>query len=204
MNKKQRTAKANAYARVWQPILQTFSNCQTHALLLNQTFHANASQIPNSSLVTFSKKLRNICVTLKLQIMQNEIKQSWYFNQSQQVVWEYLTKPELLEKWLAKSDFQPLVGHKFRFIGPHGSEIYGEVLEVKPFTLFSYSWQRTSAKDNKLFISKVVWTLVPKENGRELQLVHNGFIALEDYVAHNNGWTIIGTRFVELLKTIKK
>ena len=85
-----------------------------------------------------------------------------------------------------------------------GKIIYCEVLEVKPFTKLSYSWQTNSAKDNKPFNSKVVWTLVPKENGTELQLVHNGFTALEDYIAHNNGWTALGNQFVELLNTIKK
>jgi uncharacterized protein YndB with AHSA1/START domain len=135
--------------------------------------------------------------------MKKEINLIWHFNQSPQKVWEYLTKPELLEQWLGKTDFQPVVGHKFRFIGPRGSEIHGEVLEATPFTILSYSWQRNSAKNGKLFNSKVNWTLIPEENGTELQLVHNGFIALEDYVAHNNGWATIGNRFVDLLKTIK-
>ncbi|HYV90541.1 MAG TPA: SRPBCC domain-containing protein [Chitinophagales bacterium] len=136
--------------------------------------------------------------------MQQEIKQTWHFNQSPQEVWKYLTIPELLEQWLGKTDFQPIAGHKFRFIGRQGSEIDCEVLEVKPFTKLSYSWQRTSAKDRKPFTSKVVWTLVPKEKGTELQLVHDGFTALEDFTAHNNGWTVIGNRFLELLNTIKK
>jgi uncharacterized protein YndB with AHSA1/START domain len=134
--------------------------------------------------------------------MQKEIKHTWHFNQSPQEVWEYLTKPELLEQWLMKTDFQPIVGHKFRFIC--NKITYCEVLEVKPFTKLSYSWQTNSANSNKPFNSKVVWTLFPKGNGTELQLEHNGFAALEDYVGHNNGWTTLGTRFVELLNTIKK
>jgi len=136
--------------------------------------------------------------------MQKEIKHTWHFNQSPQEVWEYLTKPELLEQWLTKTDFQPIVGNKFRFTDKSGKIIYCEVLEVKPFTKLSYLWQYPSANDNKLFDSKVVWTLTPKEHGTELQLVHNGFTALEDYIAHNNGWTTLGNRFVELLNTIKK
>ena len=133
--------------------------------------------------------------------MQKEIKQTWFFKQSIQEVWKYLTKPELLEQWLMKTDFKPIVGHKFRFICNNTS--YCEVLEVKPFTTLSYSWQPDSATDNKPFNSKVVWTLIPKENGTELQLVHNGFTALEDYVGHKSGWTKTGNQLVELLNALK-
>ncbi|MDP4265731.1 MAG: SRPBCC domain-containing protein [Bacteroidota bacterium] len=133
--------------------------------------------------------------------MQKEISQVRHFNQPPQEVWEYLTKPELLEQWLGKTDFQPIVGHKFRFISPYGNDSYCEVLEVKPFTRLSYSWQKNSAKDHKPFNSIIVWTLVPGENGTELQLVHKGFTALEDYTAHNNGWNTCLKQIEELLIT---
>ena len=136
--------------------------------------------------------------------MQNEIKQTWHFSHSPQEVWEYLTKPELLEQWMVKTDFQPTVGHKFHFFSKTGKITNCEVLEVKPFTKLSYSWQYASAKDNKLFDSKVVWTLVPNENGTELQLSHSGFTASEDFIAHNKGWTTLGNRFVELLNAVHK
>ena len=133
--------------------------------------------------------------------MKEEIKHTWHLNQSPQEVWEYLTKPELIEQWMMKTDFQPIVGHKFQFICSNITNC--EVLEVNPFTKLSYSWQADSANSNKPFNSKVVWTLVPKENGTELQLVHNGFTVLEDYIGHNNGWTTLGSRFVELLNNYK-
>jgi uncharacterized protein YndB with AHSA1/START domain len=132
-------------------------------------------------------------------IVQNEIRQIRQFNQTPQVVWEYLTNPELIEKWLGKTDFQPIVGHKFSFIGSCDNDSYCEVLEVKPFTRLSYSWQKRSAKDGKPFHSKVVWTLVPKEYGTELRLVHNGFTALEDFVKHENGWSTCLMQFEELI-----
>ena len=135
--------------------------------------------------------------------MQKEIKHIRHFNQSPQEVWEYLTRPELIEQWLGKTDFQPIAGHKFRFISPYGNDSYCEVLEVKPFTKLSYSWQKNSAKDNKPFNSKVVWTLVPKGTGKELQLVHSGFTSLEDFLAHENGWNTCLKQFEELLN-IKK
>jgi uncharacterized protein YndB with AHSA1/START domain len=132
--------------------------------------------------------------------MQNEIQQTWFFNQSPDEVWEYLTRPELIEQWLTKTDFQPVEGQKFHFTNKSGKLIYCTVLEVKPFARLSYSWQFPSAKDKKLCDSKVIWTLVEKENGTELQLVHNGFVLLEDHAAHTNGWNICLTKLKELLK----
>jgi uncharacterized protein YndB with AHSA1/START domain len=137
--------------------------------------------------------------------MQKEIKQNWQFRQSPQEVWEYLTKPELLEQWLGKTDFQPIMGHKFRFISPYGNDSYCEILEVRPFTRLSYSWQKNSSKDNKPFNSEIVWTLIPTENGTVLQLVHKDFTAVEDVVAHENGWNTCLKQFRELLlSNIKK
>lgn len=134
--------------------------------------------------------------------MKKEIEETRFFNHPPQHVWEFLTKPELLEQWLGKTDFQPIVGHKFRFVSPYGNDSYCEVLEVEPFTRLSYSWQKNSLKDSMPFISKVAWTLTPKDNGTELQLVHNGFIALEDLAGHKNGWSNCLQKFGELISTI--
>ena len=136
--------------------------------------------------------------------MQKEIKQIWQFNQPPQKVWEYLTIPQLIEQWLGETDFQPIVGHKFRFVSPYGNDSICEVLEVKPITKLSYSWQKNSSKDGKPFHSTIVWTLIPKDNGTELQLVHNGFTALEDFVAHENGWNHCHKQLEELLIAVKK
>jgi len=136
--------------------------------------------------------------------MQKEIKHTLHLNQPSQEVWEYLTKPELLEQWLGKTDFQPVAGHKFRFFSPYGNDCICEVLEVKPYTRLVYSWQKNSAKDNMPFNSKIVWTLAEKENGTELQLVHNGFTALEDIVAHEGGWNACCRQLEELVNTGEK
>jgi len=136
--------------------------------------------------------------------MEKEIKHTYTYSHSLETVWEYLTKPELIEQWLGKTDFQPKVGHKFRFISPYGNHSYCEVLEINPFTKLSYSWQKNSAINNKPFNSKVVWTLVPKGNGTELQLVHTGFTALEDVIAHEAGWNTCLKQFEERINVINQ
>src|ERR1700761_1662691 len=102
--------------------------------------------------------------------MQNEIKQTWSFDQSPREVWEFLTQPDLLEQWLGKTDFQPVVGHKFQFASPYGNHSSCEVLEVEPFKRLSFSWQKKSLSDGKPFDSVVAWTLIPKGDGTVLEL----------------------------------
>ena len=142
--------------------------------------------------------------------MKKEIKKNWQLSQSPLEVWEYLTKPELIEQWLMKTDFQPIVGHKFRFVGgcDHGGDDKAaavcEVLELKPHTRISYSWQATSALDSKPFDSTVTWTLTPNDTGTALQLLHTGFRAVEDVATHNDGWTRIGDKLVEFFSEVAK
>ena len=136
--------------------------------------------------------------------MKNEINQTYFFRHSPEAVWDYLTNPELLEQWLGKTDFQPIVGHKFRFVSPYGNDSFCEVLEVKPFTKLSYTWQKNSLKDKKPYTSKIVWTLVAKEDGTELQLLHNGFAALEDLAGQETGWPERIQQFDELINTVKQ
>jgi len=137
--------------------------------------------------------------------MQKEINHNWHFSQTPEEVWQYLTQPELLEQWLAKMNFQPIVGHKFSIIGRCNEDenvsAWCEVLEVQPYTRLSYSWQTDSLYDNMPFNSKVTWTLIPQKDGTELRLVHNGFTAMEDVIAHDTGWTKIGDSITGLLKT---
>jgi len=142
--------------------------------------------------------------------MQKDIQQAWFFTKSPKEVWEYLTKPDLIEQWLMKSDFQPVAGHKFRFTfepkenSRYEGIVYCEVLEVIPFTKLSYSWNGSTNDRKRKFSSVVMWTLVPKENGTELQLQHSGLTFLEDILNHTNGWKVCLARFEELITAIKK
>ena len=136
--------------------------------------------------------------------MQKEIKHTFYFTQTPQEVWEYLTKPELMEQWLMPSDFQPVVGHHFRFTNPSGTFVVCEVLEVKPFTQLAYVWKNDWAVTKTPYTSKVSWTLTSIEGGTELLLVHSGFELFKDLVAHNSGWMFLCNKLGELLKVPKK
>lgn len=128
--------------------------------------------------------------------MATEIKHTWYFNQPPQEIWEYLTVPHLLGQWLMECDFQPTVGHKFRFTCSNVTDC--EVLEVKPYSRLVYSWQAPSVKGGKVFTSTVTWTLIPTADGTQLQLVHSGFSLLVDLLGHEQGWIACGNKLIQL------
>jgi uncharacterized protein YndB with AHSA1/START domain len=143
--------------------------------------------------------------------MQNDIKQTWSLSQPPEIVWEYLTKEELIAQWLMKNDFKPVVGHQFMFHTKplakrdFDGRIYCEVLEVVPFKKLSYSWKGGPHKGKITLDSVVTWTLLPKNGGTELLLEHSGFKGMKNFVAYffmNAGWkTKIRKRFVELVNT---
>ena len=112
--------------------------------------------------------------------MGSIIKHQFFYPNPPGDVWEYLTKPELIALWLMKNDFQPILGHEFKFtIHPmpdldFDGIFYCKVLEITPLKSLSYSW-KFGPGNGTLFDSVVEWTLTEKDNGTELQLVHRTF-----------------------------
>jgi uncharacterized protein YndB with AHSA1/START domain len=143
-------------------------------------------------------------------MMQKEINQTWFFQQPPPEVWEYLTKPELIGQWLMKADFKPVVGHKFSFIytpkedSNYEGSISSEILEVRPYTKLSYSWDGRVIDGGRRFNSVVVWTLVPKEGGTELHLQHKDFTLSEDVFSHSKGWEVCIARLKDSLNKINQ
>jgi uncharacterized protein YndB with AHSA1/START domain len=135
--------------------------------------------------------------------MEKQIRKTWFFPHSPQEVWDYLTKPELIELWLMKTNFQPVKGKKFQFtFDPKpGSKYEGlvqcEVLEIQPYTKLAYSWNGGTPDKSRSFKSVVEWTLEPRNNGTELRLAHDGFELLEDILAHTSGWENCLKKFEE-------
>lgn len=135
--------------------------------------------------------------------MEKIIKHKIFFAHPPEAVWDYLTKPELMELWLMKNDFQPIVGFDFQFrTNPipaldFDGIFYCRVLEIIPFKKLSYSWKSGPGGGEITLDSVVVWKLQPTEKGTELFLEHSGFERIENLNFYNgltDGW----------LKNIKK
>jgi uncharacterized protein YndB with AHSA1/START domain len=83
-------------------------------------------------------------------------------------IWRALTQPHLIEAWLMKTAFEPVVGHRFDFRADWGT-IECQVLSVEPHQALSYSWGDSQLK------SVVTWTLTPTKTGTRLRMEQVGF-----------------------------
>lgn len=140
--------------------------------------------------------------------MTKSIHHKFFFPHPPEVVWEYLTKPELIELWLMKNNFQPKVGHDFQFrTNPlpnfnFDGIVHCKVVQITPCQKLSYSWKGGPGQGQITLDSVVVWTLVPKEGGTELVLEHSGFMESNElmYTIMTEGWIKNIQRIGDLIK----
>ncbi|MFC5742340.1 SRPBCC family protein [Dyella tabacisoli] len=98
-------------------------------------------------------------------------------------IWRALTQPHLIEEWLMKSDFKPVVDHRFNFRADWGS-VDCQVLAIEPNKTLSYTWAAYGLE------SVVTWTLTPTSTGTHLRMEQAGFQSEEDanYKGASYGW----------------
>ncbi len=129
--------------------------------------------------------------------MAASIKHQLFFPQPPEAVWAYLTNAELMELWLMKNNFEPIIGHEFQFRAnpvpslDYDGIVYCKVLEMVPFKKLSYSWKLGPGDGTINVDSVVTWELQPKDEGTELLLDHGSFRILENtgiFNAMNVGW----------------
>jgi uncharacterized protein YndB with AHSA1/START domain len=88
-------------------------------------------------------------------------------------IWRALTQPHLIEEWLMKNDFKPVVDHRFNLRKtpqPDVSIVVDcQVLAVEPHKTLSYTWAAYGLE------SVVTWTLTPTLTGTLLRMEQSGF-----------------------------
>jgi uncharacterized protein YndB with AHSA1/START domain len=103
-------------------------------------------------------------------------------------IWRALTQGPLIKEWLMDNDFQPVVGHAFKFrstpMPNWNGVIDSEVLVVEPNRKLSYRWNSMG------LVSVVVWTLVATGGGTLLRMEQSGFRPDQEanYQGANYGW----------------
>ena len=129
--------------------------------------------------------------------MTTAIRHHFFYAHPLEAVWEYLTKAELLSQWLMPNDFELIIGYDFQFTTKPLPQFdcdgifYCKIAEIVPFKKLSYSWKTGPGHGKISLDSLVVWTLVEKDNGTELQLLQSGFKEVENfniYTAMTKGW----------------
>ena len=105
-------------------------------------------------------------------------------------VWRALTQGALIEEWLLKNDFEPVLGHRFKLRNEPMPQWDGvidcEVLAIEPHRRLAYSWNALGLE------STVTFTLTPEQGGTLLRMEQAGFPQGRDndrYVqGANYGW----------------
>jgi len=113
-------------------------------------------------------------------------------------VWQALTDPALLARWLMPNDFKPVTGHTFTFrtepVPQHGFDgiVHCEVLDLEPPRLLRFSWRA-----GKLG-TVVSWSLVPEGTGTRLLITHDrqqlGRFQVEHRAVHDAVEAVLGDR----------
>ena len=83
-------------------------------------------------------------------------------------IWRALTQPHLIEAWLMKNDFKPVVGHRFDLRADWGA-VDCQVVAVEPNKMLSYTWGAYGLD------SVVTWTLTASGMGTHLRMEQSGF-----------------------------
>jgi uncharacterized protein YndB with AHSA1/START domain len=103
-------------------------------------------------------------------------------------IWRALTQPHLIEEWLMKNDFKPVVDHRFNLRKnpkPDVSIVVDcQVLAIEPHKTLSYTWAAMGLE------SVVTWTLTPTRTGTVLRMEQSGFRPDQKQAYHGarHGW----------------
>jgi uncharacterized protein YndB with AHSA1/START domain len=115
-------------------------------------------------------------------------------------LWRALTQQHLIEEWLMKNDFKPVVGHSFNLRGDWGGVLDCEVLVVEPNKTLSYAWN--FAHDDAAYNLKsvVTFTLTSTKTGTHLRMEQAGFHPdqKQAYGGARHGWQQFLAKFEEV------
>ena len=111
-------------------------------------------------------------------------------------IWRALTQPQLIEEWLMKNDFKPVVGEHFNLRGDWGV-VDCEVKEIEANRSLSYTWNALGLE------SVVTWTLTRTGSGTHLRMEQAGFRPDQQqyYQGAQYGWQKF---FAELEKVLAR
>jgi uncharacterized protein YndB with AHSA1/START domain len=109
--------------------------------------------------------------------MTNTIRREILIPQPREQVWRAIADSTALAEWMFPNDFEPRVGHRFKFqvppnpkVGFDGLVVHCEVLECNPPSRLAFSWSAAGLVD-----TRVSFQLEPDGEGTRLLFEHSGF-----------------------------
>jgi uncharacterized protein YndB with AHSA1/START domain len=110
-------------------------------------------------------------------------------------IWRALTQPHLIEEWLMKNDFKPVLGQGFTLRADWGA-VECHVLAIESNKTLSYTWAAYGLE------SVVTWTLTPTSKGTHLRMEHSGFPVdrPQNYQGAQFGWQKFFANLQQLLE----
>ncbi|TIN63829.1 MAG: SRPBCC domain-containing protein [Mesorhizobium sp.] len=114
-------------------------------------------------------------------------------------IWRALTQPHLIEEWLMKNDFKPVVDHRFNLRKETQTDVSivvdCQVTAVELNKTLSYTWQAYGLE------SVVTWTLTPTSTGTRLRMEQSGFRPDQEqaYRGATSGWRQYFTNLGQVL-----
>jgi uncharacterized protein YndB with AHSA1/START domain len=111
-------------------------------------------------------------------------------------IWRALTQPHLMEEWLMKNDFKPVVDHRFSFRADWGT-VDCQVVTIEQNRTLSYTWGAYGLG------SVVTWTLTPTSTGTRLRMEQSGFRPdqKQAYQGAKAGWPQFFAKLEQVLAT---
>jgi uncharacterized protein YndB with AHSA1/START domain len=109
-------------------------------------------------------------------------------------IWRALTQPHLIEDWLMKNDFKPVLSHRFEMRADWGA-VSCQVVEIEPHRKLSYTWNGLGLE------SIVTWKLSATSTGTRLRMEQSGFRSDQRQAYHGAraGWPRFFARLEEVL-----
>ncbi|MDQ0394822.1 SRPBCC family protein [Labrys monachus] len=109
-------------------------------------------------------------------------------------IWRALTQPHLIEAWLMKNDFKPVLDHRFDLRADWGT-VDCRVVAVEANRRLSYTWAAYGLE------SVVTWTLTPTGAGTRLRMEQSGFRPDQQqaYQGARQGWPNFLDRLEQVL-----
>jgi uncharacterized protein YndB with AHSA1/START domain len=116
-------------------------------------------------------------------------------------LWRALTQQHLIEEWLMKNDFKPVVGHSFNLRGDWGGVLDCKVLTIEPHKKLSYTWDFKHEDATFNLRSVVTFTLTPTSKGTHLRVEQAGFRPdqRQAYGGAHAGWKQFLTKLEQVL-----